>query len=484
MDPEKNPGLNVKSRVIERLTQIVIDPGKVFIFAGILWGLAFLFITPPFQVPDEFDHFSRSFQLSEGRLLSEKHDNRLGGFLPQSLIETMSTYQKMPFNTKKKQKIENVFDLAAQPLDAENRTFIDFPNTALYSPVPYIPQTLGILTGKIFDLSPIVLMYMGRIFNLIVWIVLVYFSIKITPIFKWLFLLLAMTPMALFQAVSLSADCFTNAVSFLLISLFFRYSFDNNKLVKNIDICVLLTLTFLLSLSKSSYFPIILLYLMIPMKKIGSVKKYTVVLLLMLLLNALILTGWSFFAKQLYIPYSSYNAAHRVGQPLLEGVFPHEQFKFILSNFPQYTLTIIRSFRVFSGFVLTSFIGTLGWLDTPLSRSYIMSGFFVLFFFSLTETSTEKKISLKNKFVLSVSFLTAIFTFSTLMYISWTPVGDALISNLQGRYFIPLSPIFFSLFCNRKFYVKREYLGILGSCFLFFSLTYASLVLIRRYYLP
>jgi len=49
-------------------------PEKVFLIVGILFGTLFLLITPPFQVPDEPNHFSRAFHVSELCLLAQKLD--------------------------------------------------------------------------------------------------------------------------------------------------------------------------------------------------------------------------------------------------------------------------------------------------------------------------------------------------------------------------------------------------------------------------
>ncbi len=54
----------------------------VFLILGLLFGLAFVFVTPPFQVPDEYNHFFRAYEISQGKLLSQKvlRSNILIGF--------------------------------------------------------------------------------------------------------------------------------------------------------------------------------------------------------------------------------------------------------------------------------------------------------------------------------------------------------------------------------------------------------------------
>ena len=56
-------------------------PQKVFLFLGGFFGIIFLLITPPFQVPDEFQHFLQAYNLSEGRFRARLIDGRGGQIL-------------------------------------------------------------------------------------------------------------------------------------------------------------------------------------------------------------------------------------------------------------------------------------------------------------------------------------------------------------------------------------------------------------------
>jgi hypothetical protein len=56
---------------------------------ALLIGFLYLLITPPFQVPDEPNHFFRCYQISEGHLLPERLESQVGGEIPRSLIDTV-----------------------------------------------------------------------------------------------------------------------------------------------------------------------------------------------------------------------------------------------------------------------------------------------------------------------------------------------------------------------------------------------------------
>jgi hypothetical protein len=69
-----------------------LQPEKVFLWLGGFFGLLFLFLTPPMQVPDEPAHFLRAWQISEGNLFADREDNRVGGWMPLSLEKFSHPY--------------------------------------------------------------------------------------------------------------------------------------------------------------------------------------------------------------------------------------------------------------------------------------------------------------------------------------------------------------------------------------------------------
>jgi uncharacterized membrane protein len=88
-----------------------------------------------------------------------------------------------------------------------------FPSSLAYSPVCYLPQAVGIALGRLFDLPPVALLYLGRLMAVVCTVFLGYAALAATRFFRWPLLLLLLMPMTLFQAASLSADAVTNALS-------------------------------------------------------------------------------------------------------------------------------------------------------------------------------------------------------------------------------------------------------------------------------
>lgn len=112
---------------------------KVFLMIVIPIGLLYMIVIPMGKIPDEINHLCRAWEISEGHLVTEINEKgRVGRDLPVELDfivdEDLTSY---------KQYYENL-----QIESSENKSFIIFPNTALYSFVCYIPQVIGILIRK------------------------------------------------------------------------------------------------------------------------------------------------------------------------------------------------------------------------------------------------------------------------------------------------------------------------------------------------
>lgn len=53
-----------------------LNAAKSFLFIFLLFGTLMVFLTPPFQVPDEINHFYRAWQVSTGSFSPVKQDQR------------------------------------------------------------------------------------------------------------------------------------------------------------------------------------------------------------------------------------------------------------------------------------------------------------------------------------------------------------------------------------------------------------------------
>src|SRR5271154_5081471 len=99
-------------------------------FAGIVitFGTAMVFVTPPFQVADEFWHFFRAYQVSMGRFVAQSQGNTQGGMLPFSLLRLADRFAKLPGHSGEKTSLKAILDARQIALDPQREIFCDFPS--------------------------------------------------------------------------------------------------------------------------------------------------------------------------------------------------------------------------------------------------------------------------------------------------------------------------------------------------------------------
>jgi uncharacterized membrane protein len=151
-----------------------IKPEKVFLIIGLVWGVAFLIITPPFQVPDENIHFYKSLSLTVGQVYPEKNGEVYGVYVPKSAVKSFEVFRSLLFNTENKIKFSNITSLINTPLNNDDNIFknISLVGIVTYSPIPYLASVIFIFIGKLLNLSPIVLLYLGRLANLLLYVLI------------------------------------------------------------------------------------------------------------------------------------------------------------------------------------------------------------------------------------------------------------------------------------------------------------------------
>ncbi|MBF0458891.1 MAG: DUF2142 domain-containing protein [Nitrospirae bacterium] len=452
-----------------------LTPEWVFLIISVVFGYIFVFVTPPFQAPDEYHHMFRAYHVSMGGLVSSKADGISGALLPASLgntvINVSTNLSQHPNNKQKPKDIGKVMHI---PLEPEKTIFYFFPNTARYAPVMYAPQALGILAGRLFNAAPVYIMYLGRMTNLFIWIALIYIAITITPVYKWLFLLLALTPMSLFLGASLSADAFTNAIAFVFAALIFRAAFSRTPEVSTKELLLIFIVSAMLSLSKQVYVPVLLIVLIIPVSKFGSPKKYITAVVSFFAVNAATAISWYLLSNDLLVPLR-----------INHDISPERQLYSITHHPLDFVIAMKNTLIKYWSDVLTDFIGKLGWLDTELPAYIHITFWALLIFTALCENNCAIKIRLRDKAIAAAALVSTTLLIVLSQYLTWTDVDKDIIEGLTGRYFIPVTPALFLLFYNTKFHVDtmKPRFGILILCYLAIAMISTIAAMILRYYL-
>lgn len=472
---------------------------QCFLAVALLFGFVFIALTPPFQAPDEWNHFFRAYHISEGNIFAQRDaSGRVGDALPVSLIiTTVSVFYNIPFSSenaerlnqaltkgegldtdlnpfsddKKLEKRDTIVSLFRIPLEPSRRAFVYFPGTAIYSPLAYIPQAVGIAVGRLFNMSPIGLLYMGRLVNLLVWAGLIFWALKIIPIQRATMAIVALLPASLFLAGSLSVDAVTNGVAFLLAGAIFRLAFaEDKKVIGDKEIAFLFLLSVLISLMKA-YLIISCLFLLIPVERIGTRKRYFALFGSLFAVSASAIVGWTMIARDLY-------------SPLKEVSNPPAQMSYLLTHPFGFLKTVIVSGIPFGDRYVMQFIGGLGHYGLFISPIAVYAMLIILVYSAGAEDSAVR-ISARQRGLLGGVVALSVLNVSALIYMTWNAVGSETIEGYQGRYLYPLIPYLLAMLLSVlpkpfkiDFVSPERILKFISPL----MLAYACLTILRGYY--
>jgi uncharacterized membrane protein len=409
-------------------------PDRVFLGLGLVFGIAMLLIVPPFQVPDEPTHFLRAYQVSQGQWTPTWHNNVGFGVMPISINQIFQPFLELRHG-KTTTSRDAILRTLRIPLQPEKSGVYAIISSSSYSPIVFLPQAAGIALGRMMQWPPLVLMYLGRLGNLLVWIALGYAALRIAPGFGRPLLLLMLMPMSLFQAASLSPDALTNGLAFLVTAIAFRFvSAEDSDGPSPIGwrwLVIFVLSASALSLTKAAYLPLAGLILLVPPARIGGYGKYASLLLLVAAASVIPLFLWARQTPGLdMVIYSG-----------PDHVSARDQVQFLESHPTALAEIPFFTAQRESWLIALSFVGRLGWLNIQLSPIFVLV-YLILLVFACRPSADEPARPFPRRmiWVMPVVLAGAVGGVLLLNYLFWTPVGTLGVVGLQGRYFIPIAP--------------------------------------------
>jgi uncharacterized membrane protein len=394
-----------------------------FCIIAIFAGGGFALVNPPFNTPDELSHFARAWCVSVGQLGAEPCGASLGGEIPRSIVRLERDFRMISFDGA---SIHRLAAARTIPLEPQKTEFHAFANVAPYPFFPYVPQALGIGLARLFSSSVLVVMFCGRECNLLAYVLIVWVALKVVveARARLVLALVALLPMSLYEAASLSADGFTIATAILTAAAFYRITFRQG-FGSRVEQCLVIFSSVLLSLSKLVYCPFVLLAMMIPPSRFGSTRRYAGFVAAALGVNAAALVLWMWH----------FHGLPRINSdPAVNGGL---QIRFILQHPGHLVPLLITTAHAWWYGIFRGMVGIFGWNEYPLPLAIIVISYLLL----LAAIGIERP---RLRRVVGVSLAVAVLGVLAIGagdYIEWTPVGDSRIWGIQGRYFIPMLPL-------------------------------------------
>jgi uncharacterized membrane protein len=393
---------------------------------GFLFGVSMVFLSPPFSVPDEPAHFCRAYHCSEGKLYAKKGDGVAGAELPASLADTFATFANQdasgdPFRTSWT-RIKSALGIALEP---QRRQFISFSNTALYSPVPYLPQSLVVGVARFCGLPPLAMFYLARMANLLSYLLLAAVAVRVIPVHKWTLAMLALMPTAVYLGASLSADAMTLGLALLVLAVALNLALRGEGPIHRGLLALGFLLVFL-ALSKQVYAGLALLFFMVPGSRFSCPAKRWLVAAVLIGVPLAIDAAWTYSLRGLYAP-------------MLPYVDPPAQLRWLLGHPWTYAAMLLKA--VYSDSDCLSMVGTFGWLGARLPHWTRLAYWIVVCATAVLDGGNPLPLNLRARAVAAITYLFTFAVMSTFVYLSWTSVGSPSIEGTQPRYFLPIVPL-------------------------------------------
>ena len=439
---------------------------KVYFVFMIAFGIVLTFVTPIYHVPDEMNHIARAYQISEGGFFSLVDEKTKTFVADAPTAFSFSEYFKNKDTTGKflPTDVKAALDT---PFDTKSRVFFPIPNTGDYAPLIYMPQALGAVISRNLGMSAGSIFYSMRLFAVVFVAFSVALAIKILPQKRMLIFLLAAMPMFAFQCAAISSDAFLFGSTVLISAYPFSLTLGNTRLGVS-DIVLLLLVTIVLALSKQVYGVILLIYLLIPTRRMGS-KKYFFGFFVFLVAVYMLTVGlWYVGSAQ------GYEIAHQTNPDGSSDVAA--QLNFVLSEPMTYLGVLLETFKRCGKDHLESFVGVLGWLNVFLPKNFWAIYLFLLF---ISAIFGKLSLTLAKRMVLIFGTILSVTVIYLYEYLFWTPVHNDIVIAIQGRYFIPLGVMFF---CSMSLFNKLRYENILTCILAITSLSFTVYHLILFYY--
>jgi uncharacterized membrane protein len=435
-----------------------------FVAFALLFGGIIALALPPGQAPDEYQHFGRAYALSEGVFFPTEAQ------LPKGVNRLLGFTSSLPFHIENKLKPEDLLAFGGTPLEEQERAAKQLPASSVYSPLPYFFSAMGIALARAIGLSPLWIYYAGRLANLLVWTILAALGLRRTPVFRWVFLLLLLAPMSLSQAASYSADSLTNALSFLWICLALKMALGKKPVALK-QILLLLAFAMLLPLTKPPYAALLLAAVAIPTDCFGSRQRRVFALLAMLALAVPLMFISAGINRDYYYAMIKFPGVDAATQQA--GILTHPQ-TFLRAT----AQTLVEDGRS----ILESYTGVLGWLDTRLPGFVYWSYPLILLLAAMVDSRPDIRIEAWQKIPLVLSGLLAFLLVAAGQWITWTPLDAHKVSDIQGRYLIPLVPPILLGLYNHKFAGGARFLPIFAPVYSVLVLICTIFAVVQRYY--
>ena len=299
-----------------------------------------------------------------------------------------------------------------------------------YNKIGYLPMAIGYHLARLVNLPFTACFKIGKIFNLLFYVLIMAYAIKTIKIGKRLLSVIALIPANIFLASQYSYDpAVIIGITVFVAHLINLYLDKNTKFDFRIAVIMLASISYACFV-KAIYVPFLLLALLIPKERFDS-KKQSHLVKIGIIVVAFLLSA-TFILPTIS---GTMESDSRGGNTSVSG-----QLSTVLSNPLDYaTLLGNTAISQFSDMTMNNF-SNYGYIvnQTTISSTNFLYILLILLLFTFLTDNDENNLIKKQRFAILIANLATILFIWTALYLTFNPIGNNTIKGVQSRYFLPL----------------------------------------------
>lgn|GEM_PF-1448329 len=413
-----------------------------FLAVAIPFGLFFVFAVPPTQGIDESAHFLRAWLVSQGDLVARTQVDpasgtvHAGGQIDQCVMDYVYGFQAR----------------AAQPDDFEVADFwFDTPDceprdrgweiadaASNYAPVAYLPQVVAIGSTRAVGLPLPISFFAGRLAGLAAYLALVWWALRLAPGGRAVMFVVGLLPTSIMSAATYNADGLAIGLGVLAVALT-----GSLALAERVDrwrLAALAATLVAVGLIKQPYLVLAGLPLAIPDAAFGSRARAWVTKGAVGAVVVAASLGWFVLGSP------------EVSPAVFRADVDHgRQLSYVLHHPLDFVATVARTVAAAGpqSYTLRGLVGSFG-MGRYVGRSNdVVAPLIAVVAVAVLLTAAAGRDLGAPRALATRRRLTAVvvplavavagfFAVYGSMYLIWAPVGAPYVSDVQGRYFVPL----------------------------------------------
>ena len=456
---------------------------KVAFVIILCFGIITSFIVPICDVSDETEHLARVELTSRGIIIPHWTGEDLG--LNRS-YNVSTSHKSVVYNKgtgfESIQALNYLTDSLGKtvfntPYDTQKIDYTPALIVSAFEQNPfygYLPQAIGMDIAKLLDLNVIWMLWLGRIFNLLLYAGLISLAVKKTPVLKMPLLAVSCIPIAIYQAASISIDSMIIGLGILAIAYFLYMVQSKEKSLEIKDIIVFSLICLLLGLCKLTYLAFIFLLLIVPRRNFNF---SNVILSYLSSISIVSIIGvlWSRYSTPALMHSWRSKLNYMNSSAQIDYMMHHPVF---VKNFLTQIFTIDLGSMMYGVFNFFYAASAYHYSD----RYYLIVALILLFLTLILIFYPEKnKFSLKTRIGSLLVLLIVYVGTCFIQLLTWASVGYTNL-GINTRYFVPLFALFPIIFNFKDFNWDKSKFNNYSMIFIIAFMAALILAFTTKYY--